>query len=234
MRELQDTFYAYMSERYPDLDRGLPARETGRQHIPTYMFKTVEKLKEHQQEIEEAVRDIGIFGNREKREHALELLQKYAPVMLKAEHHLETTNRYLAELEKQVETGKTRVSELEEKAEMLEGRLTYEVVHRTWAEFDYESANRRAEEAKEKLLELNREQRKYKRILDQLPKDVYEKITGEKGKEPTFGPYSRKAKAPAKKQPEKQQTKKDPARVRDLYRESDRPQRRERSDEYER
>jgi len=37
--EWQDKFYAYMSERWPELERGAPAAETNRKHLPIQLFK---------------------------------------------------------------------------------------------------------------------------------------------------------------------------------------------------
>ena len=39
----QDKFWEHMVKKYPDLERGESASETGRDHIPTRVFKQTDK-----------------------------------------------------------------------------------------------------------------------------------------------------------------------------------------------
>jgi len=47
----QDRYHACMSKEFPDLERGRPAKETGRKHIPTWMLKRASALEKEGQEI---------------------------------------------------------------------------------------------------------------------------------------------------------------------------------------
>lgn len=47
----QDRYHAFMAKEFPDLERGRAARETGRQHIPTWMLKRASALEKDGQEI---------------------------------------------------------------------------------------------------------------------------------------------------------------------------------------
>lgn len=47
----QDCYHAFMAKEFPDLERGRAARETGRQHIPTWMLKRTSALEKDGQEI---------------------------------------------------------------------------------------------------------------------------------------------------------------------------------------
>ncbi len=51
----QDDFHAYMVEKYPDLERGESAIETGRKHIPTWLFKQAVSLSKQARTIEAAL-----------------------------------------------------------------------------------------------------------------------------------------------------------------------------------
>jgi len=44
-RKWQDEFYAKMAEAFPDLLRGAPVEETGREHIPTNTLKAMKELE---------------------------------------------------------------------------------------------------------------------------------------------------------------------------------------------
>lgn len=47
----QDRYHAFMAKKFPDLERGRAAKETGRQHIPTWMLKRTSELEKDGQKI---------------------------------------------------------------------------------------------------------------------------------------------------------------------------------------
>ncbi len=77
----QDDFFAYMAEKYPDLERGESASKTGRKHIPTRLFKQAVNLSRQAKQIEKVLNEIGTFNSGKKKEEALALLNKWFPQM---------------------------------------------------------------------------------------------------------------------------------------------------------
>ena len=77
----QDDFHAHMVQAYPDLERGESARETGRQHIPTRVFKQAVHLTKQAQRIEAVLAGINPLNAAKKREEVLALLTKFFPQM---------------------------------------------------------------------------------------------------------------------------------------------------------
>lgn len=77
----QDGFHAYMVEKYPDLERGESAFQTGRKHIPTRLFKQAVSLSKQARAIETALDNIGPLNAGKKKEEALALLKKWFPQM---------------------------------------------------------------------------------------------------------------------------------------------------------
>ena len=77
----QDDFFAYMVEKYPDLERGESASKTGRKHIPTRLFKQAVNLSRQAKQIEKVLNEIGTFNSGKKKEEALALLNKWFPQM---------------------------------------------------------------------------------------------------------------------------------------------------------
>ena len=102
MAKLQDDFYKFISEKYPEFSRGIPARVTHRAHLPSYLYKNAADLYAHYEEICAAVKDIGLINNQKKKDAALELLGRYAPEMAKMDQQLKTTEKHVAELEKEL------------------------------------------------------------------------------------------------------------------------------------
>lgn len=77
----QDDFYAYMVEKYPDLERGESASKTGRRHIPTRLFKQAISLSKQAKAIEAALDGISPLNAGKKKEEALAMLKKWFPQM---------------------------------------------------------------------------------------------------------------------------------------------------------
>lgn len=110
MRKLQDDFYAHMSEKYPDLTRGISKTITHREHIPTYMYKNVAELDKKYDDLVAAVSDIGIVGNAKKRDDALVLLGQYAPEMAQMKTQLSSTEKYIEGLEQKISAKEGQVA----------------------------------------------------------------------------------------------------------------------------
>lgn len=77
----QDDFYAYMVEKYPELERGESAFQIGRKHIPTRLFKQAVSLSKQARAIEMALDGINPINAGKKKEEALTLLKKWFPQM---------------------------------------------------------------------------------------------------------------------------------------------------------
>lgn len=58
----QDRYHNFMAKEFPELERGRPARETGRQHIPTWMLKRTSALEKQGQEIADKFASMNRFN----------------------------------------------------------------------------------------------------------------------------------------------------------------------------
>ena len=56
--EWQDKFWEHMVKKYPDLERGESASETGRDHIPTRVFKQMTRLTKQHDKLAELLSDM--------------------------------------------------------------------------------------------------------------------------------------------------------------------------------
>ena len=75
----QDDFYAYMAERWPELERGSPAVETKRRHLTPQWYKTVTAMDAKLEQLEEALKSINVLNAGKKREEAVALLAQFLP-----------------------------------------------------------------------------------------------------------------------------------------------------------
>lgn len=161
LKEWQDKFYDYMSERFQDLSRGIPKSVSHRQHVPTFMFKVANDLYNHYEEICNAINDIGMVGNAKKKDNAIALLGKYAPEMAQLSTQLRATDKRINYLEKEIRTFKNWNEDLR-----VENYGQSEEIR----------------ELNRSLWELNRKQRELQKLVDLIPEDTLNQLVREERK----------------------------------------------------
>ena len=75
----QDDFWTHMATRYPDLERGEGAADTGRTHIPPRMFKEQSRLAGQKKEIEELLSGVNPLNAVGRISKLKELLNRFLP-----------------------------------------------------------------------------------------------------------------------------------------------------------
>ncbi len=115
MVEWQDKFYEYMVKFYPKLERGDPARDTHRKHIPTSVFKCAYRLQKMQLEIESILKNTNILNTSKNTTKAMALIKKFVPKVESFETQVNMLSRSFkkaeeenAELSKTLNTYKDR------------------------------------------------------------------------------------------------------------------------------
>ncbi len=96
----QDDFFAHMVKAFPDLERGESASKTGRQHIPTRVFKQAVRLTKQAAAIQSALDGINPINASKKRDEVLLLLKKFFPSMESFETQVRKYRREIDRLEK--------------------------------------------------------------------------------------------------------------------------------------
>ena len=125
----QDDFFAHMAKRFPDLERGESASETGRRHIPTRLFKQAVNLSKRAAHIQAELESINPLNAGKKKAEIEAMLLKFFPRMETLETYLRKYKREIAlltqenaQLEERLDEAKPRI------AEKLEaGKLQQEV-----------------------------------------------------------------------------------------------------------
>lgn len=84
----QDDFWAAMVEKYPDLERGECASQTGREHIPPRMFKEMCRLNKQRERLEQLLSGINPFNAKTKAAEISCLLDCYIPNVEKMQNQL--------------------------------------------------------------------------------------------------------------------------------------------------
>ena len=79
LTQWQDRFGEHMVKKYPDLERGESASETGRDHIPPRLFKEAVHLNRMKEQIMAILNDTNPFNKKAKLDELEALLEKYVP-----------------------------------------------------------------------------------------------------------------------------------------------------------
>ena len=79
----QDKFWEHMVAKYPDLERGESASQTGRDHIPPRIFKEMTRLTKQRQKLDQLLAGIGPLNGKKRAAEISELLDSYIPAVEK-------------------------------------------------------------------------------------------------------------------------------------------------------
>ena len=122
-----DEYWEYMVKKYPDLERGESASETGRTHLPPRIFKQATRMHRLEQKLRELLGSINPMNAKRVREEILRILDEYIPgvaelmtkskALKKAEKELKAE---IAALKKEANSSKPsvqRLLELEKKVQ---------------------------------------------------------------------------------------------------------------------
>ena len=119
LTQWQDEYWSYMVKKYPDLERGESACETGRTHISPRIFKQATRLHRLEQKLRELLSSINPMNAKRVREEVLKILDEYIPgvaelmtkarALKKAERELKAE---IAQLKKEANSNKPSVQRL--------------------------------------------------------------------------------------------------------------------------
>ena len=68
-----------MVKKYPDLERGISASETGRDHIPPRVFKQMTRLTKQMEKLDAMLSDVKLTNYKERATQIADFLEKYIP-----------------------------------------------------------------------------------------------------------------------------------------------------------
>ncbi|MDO5151901.1 MAG: MobV family relaxase [Eubacteriales bacterium] len=112
----QDDFWKFMVKKYPDLERGESASETGRTHIPPRLFKEATHLNQQRDALMALLTDINPLNARKRAAEMEALLDKYISGVERMRTQMKKYNAAykelkaeVASLEKEVDASKESV-----------------------------------------------------------------------------------------------------------------------------
>ena len=156
LTEWQHKFWEHMVKKYPDLERGESASETGRDHIPTRVFKQMARLNKQHDKLEEMLSDVKFTNYKDKVAQVVAFLDKYIPDVAAMETQMKKYEKFF-------KTASGKQKALEKKNAELSDALK---------ESEQESTLKKLQDAK-----LQSDYERAKSILDRIPPDVIREYT---------------------------------------------------------
>ena len=158
MIQWQDDFYACMSERWPELERGTPAVETKRRHLTPQWYKKVTAMDAKLVKLETALNGINVLNAGKKREEAVALLAQLLP-------EVESFQAEIQRMQQAVLQSLSMQRCSAEENEALKDELAAE--------------RRKSAEQRAKLAVLEERYRRAKKMLTKVPKEMIHSNTKE-------------------------------------------------------
>ena len=158
MIQWQDDFYACMSERWPELERGTPAVETKRRHLTPQWYKKVTAMDAKLVKLETALNGINVLNAGKKREEAIATLKQLLP-------QVESFQTEIQRMQAAADAAQHQQRRSDRENETLKDELTAE--------------RRKSAEQRAKLTVLEERYKRAEKLLSKLPREMIEK-TGDK------------------------------------------------------
>ena len=113
----QTDYHNTMSTRWPELERGISSIDTGRRHIPVWLFKLAERLDKRFVEVQTALADINVLNAGKKRDKAMRLLHEWLPRAERFSAEIKLVDKQIKALEQKERDAQERIANAEAKGE---------------------------------------------------------------------------------------------------------------------
>ena len=156
LTQWQDKYWEHMVKKYPDLERGESASETGRDHIPTRVFKQMSRLNKQHDKLVEMLSDMKFTNYKDKTAQIVAFLEKYIPDVSAMETQMKKYEKFF-----KAASGKQKALE-KENAELTEALEKSE----------QQSTLKKLQEAR-----LLNDYERIKGVLDRIPPEIIKAYT---------------------------------------------------------
>ena len=166
----QDKFWKHMVKKYPELERGESASETGRDHIPPRIFKEMTRLDKQRQKLEELLAGVTTFNAKSRLEAIQALLEKYVPNVERMQTQLKRYSGAFTDTAAENKRLKAEIAALKGDKAELEKQL--------------KAATTESIQKKLRTGKLQEDYEKARSILSQIPPDILRYYTASTRLEP--------------------------------------------------
>lgn len=156
LTQWQDKYWEHMVKKYPDLERDESASETGRDHIPTRVFKQMARLNKQHDKLDEMLSDVKFTNYKDKVAQIAAFLEKYIPDVAAMETQMKKYEKFFKTTSGKQKALEKKNAELTDALEESQQESTLKKLQDARLKSDYERA---------------------KSILDRIPPEVIKAYT---------------------------------------------------------
>ena len=169
LTQWQDRFWEHMVKKYPDLERGESASETGRDHIPPRVFKEMARLTKQAERLDMLLSDVKLSNYKERTAQVMAFLDKYIPDVAAMETQMKKYHKCFTTAEAEKAVLKAENESLTDKLEKSQQQSTLKKLQDAKLQSDYEAAQA---------------------VLERIPPDIIKAYTQRGNREMKVDQYS--------------------------------------------
>ena len=169
LTQWQDRFWEHMVKKYPDLERGESASESGRDHIPPRVFKEMARLTKQAERLDMLLSDVKLSNYKERTAQVMAFLDKYIPDVAAMETQMKKYHKCFTTAEAEKAVLKAENESLTDKLEKSQQQSTLKKLQDAKLQSDYEAAQA---------------------VLERIPPDIIKAYTQRGNRERKVDQYS--------------------------------------------
>ena len=169
LTQWQDRFWEHMVKKYPDLERGESASETGRDHIPPRVFKEMARLTKQAERLDMLLSDVKLSNYKERTAQVMAFLDKYIPDVAAMETQMKKYHKCFTTAKAEKAVLKAENESLTDKLEKSQQQSTLKKLQDAKLQSDYEAAQA---------------------VLERIPPDIIKAYTQRGNRERKVDQYS--------------------------------------------
>ena len=169
LTQWQDKYWEHMVKKYPDLERGESASETGRDHIPSRVFKQMTRLTKQMEKLDAMLSDVKFTNYKARTAQIAAFLEEYIPDVAAIETQMKKYQKCFTTAESEKKALKKKNDDLTVALEKSQHQSTVKKLQEARLQSDYE---------------------RVKGILDRIPPEIIRAYTQRGSKKQEVNHYS--------------------------------------------
>lgn len=156
LTQWQDRYWEHMVKKFPNLERGISAGETGRNHIPPRIFKEMPRLTKQMEKLDTMLSDVKFTNYKERTAQIADFLEKYIPDVAAMDTQMKKYEKYFNTSESEKKALKKKNADLTEELKKSQKESTLKKIQEARLQSDYQQV---------------------KAILDRIPSEIIQAYT---------------------------------------------------------
>lgn len=136
----QDRYWEHMVRKYPNLERGMSASKTGRDHIPPRVFKRMTRLTKQMQKLDVMLSDVKLTNYKVRAAQIADFLEKYIPDVAAMETQMKKYEKCFTTAESEKKALKKKNADLSEALKKSQQESTLKKIQELRLQNDYKQA----------------------------------------------------------------------------------------------